>query len=126
MEAARGAAIFRGRKSFDDLNILLEQFSSTRFTSYVDNMKRLQIERENSNNQTGKLLQYLSENYQKAMTDASEFLKTTSNFLDASLHEVYKEIEILEKSGGATVESSHQAIQDGLAQLRSLLTEIKE
>ncbi len=126
MEAARGAAVFRGRKSFDDLNILLEQFSRTRFTSYVDTMKRVQIERENSDNQTGKLLQYLSENYQKAMTDASEFLKTTSNFLDASLHEVYKEIETLEKSGGATVELSHQAIEDGLVELRSLLTEIKE
>jgi hypothetical protein len=126
MEAARGAAVFRGRKSFDDLNILLEQFSRTRFTSYVDTMKRVQIERENSKSKTGKLLQDLSEIYQKAMTDASEFLKTTSHFLDASLNEVYKEIETLEKSGGATVQSSHQAIQDGLAQLRSLLTEIKE
>ncbi|MBR8833659.1 MAG: hypothetical protein DSM106950_06375 [Stigonema ocellatum SAG 48.90 = DSM 106950] len=126
MEAARGAAVFRGKKSFDDLNLLLEQLSRTRFSSYIDTMKRVQIDRENLDNQTGKLLQYLSEDYQKAMTDGLEFLKTTSIFLDASLHEVYKEIDTLEKSGGGTVESSHQAIQDGLVELRSLLTEIQE
>ena len=63
----------------------------------------------------------MSENHQKAMPDASELLKSTSHFLDASLYEVYKEIETSEKSGGATVESNHQAIQDGLVQLRRSL-----
>jgi hypothetical protein len=56
----------------------------------------------------------LSENHQKAMTDASELFKSTSHFLDAS-------VCTSEKYGGATVESNHQAIQDGLVQLRSLL-----
>ncbi|MBD2667351.1 hypothetical protein B6N60_04588 [Richelia sinica FACHB-800] len=88
-------------------------------------MKRVQIEQENSEAKTGKLLQYLSENYQKAMTDATEFLKNTSNFLDISLEAVNKEINDLKTSGGATVESSHEAIQDGLVELRSLLTEIQ-
>ncbi len=126
MEAARGAAVFRGRKSFDDLNLLLEQFNRTKFSSYVDTMKRVKIERENLHSQTGKLLQYLSEDYQKAMTDASEFLKTTSNFLDDSLKEVQKEIKELETHGGAAVELSHQIIHDGLVELRSLLSEIRE
>ncbi|MBW4558090.1 MAG: hypothetical protein KME59_19580 [Trichormus sp. ATA11-4-KO1] len=125
MEAARGAGVFRGRKNFDDLTSLLEQFNRTRFTSYVETMKRVQIEQENPEAKTGKLLHYLSENYQKAMTDATEFLKNTSNFLDASLDAVNKEINDLKTSGGATVESSHQAIQDGLVELRSLLTEIQ-
>lgn len=60
------------------------------------------------------------------MTDASEFLKTTSNFLDDSLKEVQKEIKELETHGGAAVELSHQIIHDGLVELRSLLSEIRE
>ncbi|MBP5971685.1 MAG: hypothetical protein KME49_27760 [Brasilonema octagenarum HA4186-MV1] len=77
-------------------------------------MKCVQTKRENSDNKIGKLLQDLSENHQKAMTDASELLKSTSHFLDAS-------VCTSDNSGGATVESNHQAIQDGLVQLLSLL-----
>ncbi|MBO3457752.1 hypothetical protein G7B40_021535 [Aetokthonos hydrillicola Thurmond2011] len=126
MQAARNAAVFRGVKSFDELNLLLEKFEKTNFSSYIDTMKRLQKERENSDKETGKLLQYLSENYQKAMSFTSEFVTSTRNFADASLTAVDKEIEALEKSGGATVELSHQIIQDGLVELCSLLTQIKE
>ncbi|KAF3890430.1 hypothetical protein DA73_0400037005 [Tolypothrix bouteillei VB521301] len=126
MEAARGAAVFRGRKSFDDLNQVLKQFDGTKLTNYLDTMKRVQTEKENSE-PTNKLLQYLSKNYQRDMTIADEFLKSTSHFLDASLQEARKQIETLQKSGSGTiVESSHQAIQDGLEELHSLLTEIKE
>jgi pyruvate/oxaloacetate carboxyltransferase len=38
---------------------------------------------------------------------------------------VNNRIEDLEVSGGATVESCHRAIEDGLAKLRNLITEIK-
>lgn len=126
MEQARAAAAFRGKKSFDDLATVLDQFKRTRLASYVETMKRVQTQSENPEIKTGKLFQDLSENYQKAMTDASEFLSTTSNFLDASLNEVKNRIKELEESGGATVESSHQAIKGGLADLRSLITEIKD
>jgi DNA-binding Lrp family transcriptional regulator len=103
----------------------LEQFKRVGLSSYVETMKRVQAEKDNPDLQTGKLLKYLSENHQKAMTEASEFLNTTNNFLDASLTEVNNRIEELEVSGGATVESCHRAIQDGLAKLRNLITEVK-
>ncbi|MCC3573388.1 MAG: hypothetical protein JGK30_15175 [Microcoleus sp. PH2017_40_RAT_O_B] len=88
-------------------------------------MKRVQAEKDNSDSKPSKLLKYLSENHQKAMTEASEFLGNTNNFLDASISDVNNQIELLERSGGATVESCHRAIQDGLARLRNLITEIK-
>lgn len=125
MENARDAAVFRGRKNFDEMTTVLDQFRRTAVSSYIETMKRVQTEKENPESNTGKLLQYLSENSQKAMTDTSEFLSNTNNFLDASLFEVQNRIVEIEKSGGATVESSHQAIQDGLADLRSLIVEIK-
>lgn len=88
-------------------------------------MKRVQTEKAHPDSKPGKLLKYLSENHQKAMTEASEFTSTTNNFLDASLTEVNNRIEELEVSGGATVESCQRAIQDGLTKLRNLITEIK-
>jgi hypothetical protein len=125
MERARDAAVFRGRKSFDDLTSVLKQFKAIGLSSYVDTMKRLQIEKDSPDIQPGKLLKYLSENHQKAMTESADFLNSTNNFLEASLTEVNNRIEELELSGGATVESSHKAIQDKLDQLRNLITEIK-
>ncbi|MEG5066000.1 protein DpdH [Microcoleus sp. B3-A4] len=125
MDRASDAAVFRGRKSFDDLTSVLKQFKVIGLSSYVDTMKRLQIEKDSPDIQPGKLLKYLSENHQKAMTESAEFLNSTNNFLDASLTEVNNRIEELEVSGGGTVESSHRAIQDGLAKLRNLITEVK-
>ncbi|MEG4486148.1 protein DpdH [Microcoleus sp. D2_18a_B4] len=125
MDRASDAAVFRGRKSFDDLTSVLKQFKAIGLSSYLDTMKRLQIEKDSPDIQPGKLLKYLSENHQKAMTESSEFLNSTNNFLDASLTEVNNRIEELEVSGGGTVESSHRAIQDGLAKLRNLITEVK-
>ncbi len=125
MEQARYAAVFRGRKSFDELTGVLEQFRRIRLSNYVDTMKRVLAEKENPDIQTGKLLKYLSENHQKAMIEASEFLSTTNNFLDTSINEVQNRIEELEASSAATVESSHNAIRDGLAKLHSLVNEIK-
>ena len=125
IKRARETAVFRGGKNFDDLTSVLEQFKRVGISSYVDTMKRVQTEKDNPDNKPGKLLKYLSENHQKAMTESTEFLNSTNNFLDASLTEVNNRIEELEALGGATVESSHRAIQDGLAKLRNLISEIK-
>ncbi|MDD1443599.1 hypothetical protein MEO93_25260, partial [Dolichospermum sp. ST_sed3] len=125
MEKAREAGVFRGRKNFEDMIPVLDQFRRTATSSYIEAMKKLQSEQENSHEQIGKLLPYLSEDYQKTMTDTEEFIKHTNNFLDASLLEVKQSISDLENSDGATVETSHQAIQQGLANLRNLLVEIK-
>jgi hypothetical protein len=125
MERSRDAAVIRGRKSFDELTSVLKQFKALGLSSYVDIMKRLQIEKDNPDSKPGMLLKCISENHQKAMTESAEFLNSINNFLDASLPEVNNRIEELELSGGATVESSHKAIQDKLAQLRNLITEIK-
>jgi hypothetical protein len=59
------------------------------------------------------------------MTAAKEFLSTTKSFFDTSLNRAQTDIENLLSAEGGTVESSHQAIHAGLAELRSLATEIK-
>ncbi|TAH31244.1 MAG: hypothetical protein EAZ10_01250 [Oscillatoriales cyanobacterium] len=125
IDSSKEAGVFRGRKSGDDLKLVLEQFKRVGLSSYLETMKRVQAEKDNSDSKPSKLLKYLSENHQKAMTEASEFLGNTNNFLDASISDVNNQIELLERSGGATVESCHRAIQDGLARLRNLITEIK-
>jgi hypothetical protein len=125
MEAAQDAAVFRGKKGFEGMTTVLEQFRRTAINPYRDTMKRVQAEKENPEINIGKLLQYLSEDYQKIITDSSEFLDNTNNFLDASILEAKSRIAELEKSGGATVESSYQAICEGLANLRNLMNEIK-
>jgi hypothetical protein len=125
IDSSTEAGVFRGRKRVDELKSLLEQFKRVGLDRYLETMKRVQAEKDNRDSKPGKLLKYLSENHQKAMTEASEFTSTTNNFLDASLTEVNNRIEELEVSGGATVESCHRAIQDGLARLRNLITEIK-
>ncbi|MFB8793873.1 MAG: hypothetical protein U7126_06510 [Microcoleus sp.] len=125
IDRSQEAGVFRGRKSVDDLKSVLEQFKRVGISSYLETMKRVQTEKDHPDSKPGKLLKYLSENHQKAMIEGSEFIGNTNNFLDASLTEVNNQIEHLEVSGGATVESCHRAIQDGLAKLRNLITEIK-
>ncbi|WGV24608.1 protein DpdH [Halotia branconii] len=125
MEAAQDAAVFRGKKGFEGMTTVLEQFRRTAINPYRDTMKRVQAEKENPESNIGKLLQYLSEDYQKVITDSLEFLDNTNNFLDASILEANSQIAELEKSGGATVESSYQEICQGLANLRNLMNEIK-
>ena len=122
MEQAREAGVF-GQTSADNLTTVLDKFKRAPIASYMNAMKRVQVESKESN--TGKLLQYLSENYQRAMTPASEFLSTTKIFFETSLNRAQNDIADLLSAEGGTVESSHQAIQAGLADLRSLMTEIK-
>ncbi len=119
IDQAREAGVF-GQKSAEKLTIVIDEFSRTRFGGYVENMKRVQTETN-----PHKLLQYLSEEYQKAMTDADGFLKETNNFLDTSLNRVQNEISQLKSGEGGAVEDSHQAIKNGLSKLSSLLNEIK-
>lgn len=59
------------------------------------------------------------------MQDASEFLKETNSFLDTSITRAHSEIHLLKSAEGGTVESSLKAIESGLAELHSLLSEIK-
>jgi ribosome-binding protein aMBF1 (putative translation factor) len=125
MEAAQDAAVFRGKKGFEGMTTVLDQFRRTAINPYRDTMKRVQTEKENPESNIGKLLQYLSEDYQKIITDSSEFLDNTNNFLDASILEAKSRIAELEKSDAATVESSYQEICEGLASLRNLMNEIK-
>jgi hypothetical protein len=125
IDSSTEAGVFGGGKSVDELKSVLEQFKRVGLSSYLETMKRVQAEKDNPDSKPSKLLKYLSENHQKAMTEASEFVGSTNNFLDASIIEVNDRIEDLEVSGGATVESCHRAIQDGLAKLRNLITEIK-
>jgi hypothetical protein len=126
MEAAQDAGVYRGGKNSEEMKNTIEQFRSrTAMTKYQETMKRIQGEKENSESDSGKILQYLTEDYQKVITNASEFLRNADNFLDASTYEVNTRIETLQQSGGATVESSHQEIRDGLANLRNLMNQIK-
>lgn len=119
MEQAREAGVF-GQMSADSLTTVLDKFKRTPLASYMTTMKRVQTESD-----IGKLLQYLSENHQRAMTTASEFLRITKNFFETSLNRADTDVRNLQAAEGGTVESSHQAIQAGLADLRSLVTEIK-
>ncbi len=125
IDSSQDAGVFRGRKRVDELKSVLEQFKRVGLSSYLETMKRVQAEKDNPDSKPSKLLKDVSENHQKAMIEGSEFLGNTNNFLDNSLIEVNNRIEELEVSGGATVESCHRAIEDGLAKLRNLITEIK-
>lgn len=125
IEHSTDAGVFRGKKTVGELTSVLEQFNRVKLSSYLGTMKRVQAEKDNPDSKPSKLLKDVSENHQKAMTETSEFVSSTNNFLDASINDVNNRIEELEASGGATVESCHQAIQHGLARLRNLITEIK-
>lgn len=129
LENAQDAAVFRGRKSFDEMKTILNQFrTGTAISKYLEIIKQAQIEKNDSESNLGKILQYLSKDYQKlskVIIDSQEFLDNTKNFLDTSILEAKSRIAELEKSDAATVESSYQEICEGLANLRNLMNEIK-
>lgn len=116
---AKDAGVF-GQMNADNLTTALDKFKRAPLPSYMATMKRVQTETD-----IGKLLHELSGNHQRAMTAAKEFLSTTKSFFDTSLNRAQTDIENLLSAEGGTVESSHQAIHAGLAELRSLATEIK-
>ena len=125
MSSARDEGVFRGRKDFDGMKDILNKFRGTAITKYQDIMKRVQVEKENSESNILKLLPYLSEDYQKVITNSEDFLNNTNSFLDASLSEVQISITQLEQSGEITLESSRKEISDGLAKLRNMMNEMK-
>lgn len=121
---AREAGIF-GQKSAEILTSVIASFQRTRFSGYIDTMRRLKIELEKLETNSSKLLHYLSENHQKAMNDASEFLKETNSFLDTSILRAENDVYQLQSAVEQTVESSCQSLENELAKLHSLLAEIK-
>jgi hypothetical protein len=125
MNSALDEGVFCGRKDFNGMKDMLIKFKRTAITKYQDSMKRIQDEKKNSENNTVKLLPYLSEDYQKVITDSKEFLTDADSFLNDSLLEVKTSIAVLEQSGEGTLESSRKEINDGLANLRNMMNEIK-
>jgi hypothetical protein len=123
MEAAQDAAVFHG--NFEDMTNVLHQFMPRAIKTYRETMKRVKTEKENPESDIGQLLQYLSKDYQKVITDSSRFFNNTNYFLDASILEAKSRIKELEQSAGATVESSYQEICEGLTKLQNLMNEIK-
>ena len=85
----------------------------------------MQAEKENPESNLGKIFQFLSEDYQKVITDSSDFLRHTNNFLELSILDAQNSIADLAQSGGENVESCHQVIKEGLSTLRNLINEIK-
>lgn len=124
MDKAREAGVF-GQKNAEKLTSVIDQFQRTRFVNYIETMKRVKAEIEKIDSNPTKLLQFLSETHHKAMKDASEFLKETNSFLDTSITRAQNDIGQLKSNEGGTVESSLQAIENGLVQLHSLVTEIR-
>jgi hypothetical protein len=125
IEKAREAGV-SGKTNIDNLLVVIDQFQRTRFGGYMETMKKIQAEINSSDFHLSKLLQYLSENHQKAMNDASEFLKETKDFLNQSTVRVQDEIIQLQSVEGISIETLLQSIQDRVTELQNLLKEIKE
>jgi hypothetical protein len=121
---AQDAGVVRGGKSAEEIIKVINKFSSTAITKYQEAIKRLQIEKETKDN-SGKILQILSEDYQKVVSDALEFIQYTNSFLKASCLELEGRISNLEQTGGGSIESCSQGIKEGLAELQSLINEIE-
>jgi len=123
-EKAREAGVF-GEQRAENLTTVIDQFQKTRFGGYTDAMKRIQTEIEKPEYLPTKLLQSLSENNQKAMTDTTDFLKVTNIFLDTSITSTQNQIDLLKLAEGGTIESYLTTIESELSKLQNLLTEIK-
>ncbi|MDY6783347.1 MAG: protein DpdH [Cyanobacteriota bacterium] len=115
---AQNAGIVRG--STDRLVTAIDNFKRAPISKYVKSIKGLQTE-----DKIGKLLQILSEDYQRAMTAISEFIEKTDTFLDTSLNTAEQTISKLQAAEESTVELSHRGIEVELSNLRRLVTEIK-
>ena len=124
IEKSREAGVF-SEKNAEQLTDTIDRFKRTRFKGYLDTMKRIKEDTNNADISNYKLLNYLSDSYQKPIQDASEFLDKTQSFLDNSLTKAEKEIENLQNSGGKTVEASHQQIKQGLGDFRTLLQQLQ-
>lgn len=124
IDKSREAGVF-GHRNAEILNAVIEQFQKTRFSGFVETMKRVKTESEKTDSNFNRLLPHVGENHQKAINDASDFLKETNSFLDTSITRAHNDIQQLKSSEGGTIESSQKAIESGLSKLHNLLTEIK-
>ncbi|KJH72502.1 protein DpdH [Aliterella atlantica] len=124
IEKAQEAGV-AGQVNTDRLLTVIDRFQQTRFKGYVETMKKVKAERDSPDNSVGKLLQYLSENNQKAMTDASEFLNETNDFLDKSNVRVQDNIIKLQSVEGISIENLLESIQNRFIELQTLLEEIR-
>lgn len=125
LENAGDAGVVRGWKKFDEMTKIFAQFRRTSISEYQKTMKRVHTEMETNKN-LGKVFQLLSEDNEKVITESSDFIRYTNNFLDASILEAQNQISNLSQSGGGLVESCQQEIKKGLINLQQLLNEIKE
>ena len=124
IEKSRDAGVF-SEKNTEQLTDTIDRFKRTRFKGYLDTMKRIKEDINNADISNYKLLNYLSDSYQKPIQDASDFLDKTQSFLDDSLNKAEREIGNLHNSGGKTVEASHKQIEQGLSDLKTLLQQLQ-
>jgi hypothetical protein len=125
IEKARDAAIF-GQSSSDNLVEVMARFQRTPFSGYMETMKKIEAEIDAPDLHVSRLLQYLSENHQKAMNDASEFLKETDDFLNKSTLRAQDKITELQSIEGKSIDTVLKSIQTDFTELQNLLEEIKQ
>ena len=125
IEKAREAGIF-GQSNSDKLVEVMDRFQRTRFSGYMETMKKIEAEMDDPDLHVSRLLQYLSENHQKAMNDASEFLKETDDFLNKSTLRAQDKITELQSIDGKSIDTVLESIQTGFTELQNLLKEIKK
>jgi hypothetical protein len=125
IEKAREVGMF-GQSNSNKLVEIMDRFQRTRFSGYMETMKKIEAERDAPDLHVSRLLQYLSENHQKAMNDASEFLKETDDFLNKSILRVQDKITELQSIEGKSIDTMLESIQTGFTELENLLIEIKQ
>lgn len=123
MAAAQDAGVFHG--NFEDVTNVLNLFMPRAIKNYIKTMKQIQAEKTIPETNILKILEYLGKDYQKVDSNSSEFLDQINHFLNASILNAKTRIAELERPDGVNVESGYQALCEGLANLRSLINEIK-
>ncbi len=123
IEEARNAGSF-GLQNSEKLLETISEFQKTRFSGYVDNMKRIKLEQQNNNYSMYEILPYLSQNYQKAIQTGESFLTETNQFLSTSLDRVQQDINKLKTAESGNVELTINEISNNLIELNNLLQEI--
>jgi hypothetical protein len=129
IEEAQNAGVF-GHKDVEKLLETVVEFHKTKFDSYITTMKKIKtelIELNSPNFSSPKLLPYLSEDYEKVMTVAEEFLKRSNKFLEMSLNHVQDDInKLTSATGEEDIETLNLSITNNLDNLSNLLKEIQD
>lgn len=126
IDTAKDAGVF-GEKSAANLVEIVVKFNKTKFEGYVDTMKKLQANKDLLNTTPTQLLPSLSEDHQKVMAIAKEFLQQCNTFLDKSLLRVEDDIiKLRSDSDEESIENIHSSIESNLLELQNLLITIRE